>query len=25
MIRVLAAEWDLPAEVLVREYELAGV
>jgi len=25
MIRVLAAEWNLPAEVLVREYELAGV
>lgn len=23
MIRVLAAEWSLPADVLVREYELA--
>ena len=25
MIRVLAAEWSLPADVLVREYELATV
>ena len=24
MIRVLATEWSVPAEVLVREYELAG-
>ncbi len=25
MIRVLAAEWSLPADVLVREYEIATV
>ena len=25
MIRALSAEWNLPAEVLVREYELATV
>lgn len=24
MIRVLATEWSVPAEVLVREYDLAG-
>ncbi len=24
MIRALASEWRLPADVLVREYELAG-
>ena len=23
MIRVLSAEWDLPADILVREYDLA--